>query len=526
MPFNLDPRTGQKLDAYGNPVPDYALPPPAPGMPQAAPQPPAQSIPFMLQRSTPDPAAQPSPLPAPPALAPQPVADLPPVPRPMPGMPEPYVAQPSSTPAPFVPLTTATDTYTRSVAETPKTSLLQRLGAMALGGAAGYANAGGRVRIDPQAIQSATSNILYPGRDARLAREKTAMGIEQMKNAAGRQASLDTANVGLTQARTMSELERTELYKAQAQKALNDPNHYQMRPDGSIFDQQTGQIVTPAKSQVAQVIERMNAWKAAGGDMNDPRLIEYSVTGKMPKASKEGKLSLQERLSALYAIPNRTPDQTRELKSIEKAMTLVANTYGAGFKMMSTPEGQPFMFHPNQGVVTPPGNARMPYSASERKDVAALDGMVEDVALLRVLAEEKKDKIGPISGRVADLNRKFLGADSQTNDLFRISDNLADQLLRVRSGAQINEQEYARLRLLTPNPRYAASKFFSDLAGFEKELKNLLAKRSGAAPLVTNSTQSPQPSPSRAPSPLGSASKPGDRTPDGGIIRSVKTRTK
>lgn len=521
MPFKIDPSTGREVevDAMGNPI--VGMPPPAPGLPTPQAPAPPQAVP---PRFSPPP-SQSIALPEPPSLGPAPPVSLPEPSRPMPGLPEPPAVSGSAVPPPFQPVTTETDAYARAVSTPPKTSLLQRLGAMALGGAAGYANAGGRVRIDPRSIDSATQNILYPGRAADLARRRTAMEIEQQKNASNRQAQLDTANVGLTRARTDSENAQVDLYKAQAQKALNQPRRYQARADGSVFDMETGTFI-----QVPQSVGQQNAIRAKeaatyGLTQGTPEFTEYVLTGKISKPGKEGKLSLQERLSALYAIPNRTPDQDRELKSIEKAMTLVANTYGAGYKMLSTPEGQPFLFHPHQGAVASPAGSRPPYSAGERQDVAALSGMVEDVALLRVLAEEKKSKIGPIAGRVADFDRKFLGADASTNDLFRISDNLADQLLRVRSGAQINEQEYARLRLLTPNPRYSASKFFSDLTGFESELKRLLAKRSGAAPLTSAQPTQPSSSASSA-NPLGSASKPGDRTPDGGIIRSVKTRNK
>jgi hypothetical protein len=57
-----------------------------------------------------------------------------------------------------------------------------------------------------------------------------------------------------------------------------------------------------------------------------------------------------------------------------------------------------------------------------------------------------------------------------------MTDDAGDQLLRARSGAQINDQEYQRLRNLVPNPRGTVSKFFSDLRLFRNEMTRLQQK--------------------------------------------------
>jgi hypothetical protein len=134
------------------------------------------------------------------------------------------------------------------------------------------------------------------------------------------------------------------------------------------------------------------------------------------------------------------------------------------------------------------GTPLNPRTAGERKDEGNLSVMLEDIGTLNRLADTHKDAIGPVQGRVAALKRATVGTgDPEVNELFRISDNLADQLLRARSGAQINENEYSRLRSIVPNPRGPEDKFFSDLQGFRSEMERIIQERfqapqSGGAP--------------------------------------------
>jgi hypothetical protein len=102
-----------------------------------------------------------------------------------------------------------------------------------------------------------------------------------------------------------------------------------------------------------------------------------------------------------------------------------------------------------------------------------LQGMIEDVDLLETIAKSKKDVIGPISGRWEELMQATVGSDEDATTMFRISDNLKDQLLRARSGAQINEQEYNRLAKLVPDPRTPGQTFFSRLGDFKREARRL-----------------------------------------------------
>jgi hypothetical protein len=112
--------------------------------------------------------------------------------------------------------------------------------------------------------------------------------------------------------------------------------------------------------------------------------------------------------------------------------------------------------------------------AAARENMISMQEQLSDIQQLRALAERNQDKIGVFSGRLADLGR-WLGTEPpEVNDMFRIADNLADKLLRARSGAQINEREFSRLRALIPDPRWSPAKFFSDLNSYERELNTII----------------------------------------------------
>lgn len=161
-------------------------------------------------------------------------------------------------------------------------------------------------------------------------------------------------------------------------------------------------------------------------------------------------------------------------------------------------------FNPASGETSAPPVAgrKSGLAGTELTRRAGLEGMVEDLGTLADLANRHRDSIGRFSGTLAAIQRQTVGADPEVNDLFRLSDNLADQLLRARSGAQINEQEYSRLRSLVPNPRLPESKFFSDLKAFTFELQRLQSRTSGGptTPIPTRGGGAPTvPTPEHGP---------------------------
>jgi hypothetical protein len=124
-------------------------------------------------------------------------------------------------------------------------------------------------------------------------------------------------------------------------------------------------------------------------------------------------------------------------------------------------------------------------SAAERKDSGALETMLSDVQFIANIIDldlesgEGGGKLssGPISGRFSRLMQSTTGVGQDTGFTITLSENLADQLLRARSGAQINEQEYERLRRLLPNVNDPESTFIQKLRLYYRELRNIQAVR-------------------------------------------------
>ncbi len=181
---------------------------------------------------------------------------------------------------------------------------------------------------------------------------------------------------------------------------------------------------------------------------------------------------------------NQTRRDIAEM-SVSARRDIASMAGGGGGSFIPTTDAQGNLtgaWNPKTGAYAQPPEAglrRSGVSAGEQAKRADIQTMLEDATMLEGLAEKHRGNIGIISGRAADLKRNTVGVDGDLNDLFRISDNLADKLLRARSGAQINEQEFKRLRALVPDPRKPYAKFTSDLAGFKDELTRTLAARTG-----------------------------------------------
>lgn len=128
------------------------------------------------------------------------------------------------------------------------------------------------------------------------------------------------------------------------------------------------------------------------------------------------------------------------------------------------------------------GGRVSPIPAGERERRSMLQGMLADAEYLEQIAPKHRGSIGKFQGPLEEIKQGWVGGDPEAIDLFSISDNLSDQLLRARSGAQINEQEYARLRKIVPNPRASEDKYFADLRRFRFEMARLMEQRTSGNP--------------------------------------------
>lgn len=172
------------------------------------------------------------------------------------------------------------------------------------------------------------------------------------------------------------------------------------------------------------------------------------------------------------------------------------------FDKIVLPDGTPGYYYPRTGrTVRAPDGAQPKPSATETDRRTALTTMLQNAQYLGQLVDKVPETtFGPISGRLSGAMTEYVGVDDPSvSDLQTISDDMADMLLRARSGAQINEQEYARLRPLVPNYRTPKSTFKARLANFQKQLAMTLSARmhGGTQPVDDGGGAPTAPGPSR-----------------------------
>lgn len=135
-------------------------------------------------------------------------------------------------------------------------------------------------------------------------------------------------------------------------------------------------------------------------------------------------------------------------------------------------------------LVAPPsgvtGSRKTPLPPTEMVRRANLQDTIENLARLEELAPKYKDKIGAIKGRLTDVELQTLGNENpEIAEMYRLSQDLTDQLARERSGAAISEREFGRLSRLVPNISQPYSTFFSNLKSYQKERARMASNSTG-----------------------------------------------
>lgn len=123
------------------------------------------------------------------------------------------------------------------------------------------------------------------------------------------------------------------------------------------------------------------------------------------------------------------------------------------------------------------GGRRQGLPSGELDRRTTLNIMTDFVKDITTFSEQNKDSIGPAAGPIESLKQRTVGSTPEKTELFRMTNDIGDMLLRARSGQQINETEYRRLKRLVPDPWSPYETFQSNLNGFKKELNIMLKSR-------------------------------------------------
>jgi hypothetical protein len=334
-------------------------------------------------------------------------------------------------------------------------------------------------------IRAFVEGMARPQDPYAMQRQREAQHSAEMSQLAERAQKLRTASAGQQQMGETARLRQVQEDREKRETAQQEfENKKANRPQFAQTTQGYGSV-NPETGVYTPQWEKPDASTSASGDKE-----VHTYT------RRDGKVV------TTFIRPDKTTYDVTSENPAREGSGLEPGAYTVGVNPQGNITGA---WNPKSGVykeppkeITEGGMRKSPMAVSELQQESAMDVMLQDIGTLRQLAERNKGSIGTIEGRATALQRATTGTSDEVNEMFRLSDNMSDMLLRARSGAQINEQEYNRLRSLVPNPRGPEGKFFSDLAGFESELKRTLAARRGQqAPQAAPAAEAPSAAPAQ-----------------------------
>lgn len=113
-----------------------------------------------------------------------------------------------------------------------------------------------------------------------------------------------------------------------------------------------------------------------------------------------------------------------------------------------------------------------PLPADAMAKIGELSTLIDQTQIIK--DSFKPDYVGPVGGRYGSIKEKLVDLPENQVTFYAAVRNAKDALLRARSGAQINEQEYKRLVAFLPDENLPSGNFKARLAGFETLLKSTI----------------------------------------------------
>jgi hypothetical protein len=138
---------------------------------------------------------------------------------------------------------------------------------------------------------------------------------------------------------------------------------------------------------------------------------------------------------------------------------------------------------PGAGTMGQPTGYRKLLSDAQLSKVGEINTVLKNIEKTKELygygtGIEHQEWVGPIAGRKGGLEAKFTGtASPEQVKFYAYVKDMQDALLRARSGAQINEQEYKRLVAFLPEPNLPSTTFKAKLERFQEATQILLDEK-------------------------------------------------
>lgn len=135
------------------------------------------------------------------------------------------------------------------------------------------------------------------------------------------------------------------------------------------------------------------------------------------------------------------------------------------------------------GTIGQPTGLKKALSAEQLGKVGELNAVLKNIGKTKELygygtKTEHQEWVGPITGRKGGLEAKYLGTKSPEQvKFYAYVKDMQDALLRARSGAQINEQEYARLVSFLPDANLPPATFKAKLERFQEATETVLNEK-------------------------------------------------
>jgi hypothetical protein len=240
-------------------------------------------------------------------------------------------------------------------------------------------------------------------------------------------------------------------------KSLMKPAEYiNVRPDSTILDKNTLQTVYTSPSKP---------------EKESPKMIGLDPDSMVPVYKNE-------KSGITY-----TTDQSGTQKPyiIKKQLKSVTEPQ-VQFSPVQTTEGIKSFQTKGDGA----GGFRQPIGEPERKPLG--EAATKEFGALSALKESnrkaislfKESYVGPAAGRYYTQKEKIATLPEEQVKFYAYVRDNKDMLLRARSGAQINEQEYARLEKLMPGENLPPKNFMARAKRFEEAVDNILTEKSKA----------------------------------------------
>jgi hypothetical protein len=148
-------------------------------------------------------------------------------------------------------------------------------------------------------------------------------------------------------------------------------------------------------------------------------------------------------------------------------------------------------------VAAKPGQRRRALPMQENADRANFGTLAGQFQGLRNIIAKRKEVVGPAAGRLGTLQAEWIGGDPDAADAYQKMDDIANQLIYLASGKQINEEEFKRLKKTFPHKNLPYDTFMVRLNNFQDRMASIYRLRTGKelpkGPLPSSQSSTPPP---------------------------------